>query len=254
MKLENLMTAEQIAAEPTFADKLRGIENYVRFMETDLRTKFHVCLHEGGHVTQMRRYGVEPDYHGPYIGSDGRFAIGAVSPKGDKKLGPFEEAAVYIAGPLLVRLITGAPEHKDAEENDLACLKRKLNTTEERFEQAKQMGEFAILVDSQKPDFLSRLEMEVRAYESEIFGTDETWAWAWKEYCLDWFRERVPVGSNTLGKLMFLIPDGESVRLFLHGQERSPADKIYGCTLEVYPMNPGGRVDAVRRWNEKVRL
>jgi hypothetical protein len=193
-------------------------------------------------------------FHGPYIGSDGRFAIGAVSPKGDKKLGPIEEAAVSIAGPLLVRLITGTPEEAATEEHDLACLKRKLNTTDERFEQAKTLGEFDVVVDTQKPDFLSRLEIEVRAYEREIFGTDETWAWAWKEFCLDWFRDRVPVANNSLGYIMWLIPDGEQVRLFLHGEERSPADRVHGCTLEVHPMNTGKRVDVVRRWNEMVRV
>ena len=87
---------------------------------------------------------------------------------------------MYIAGPLLVRLITGTPEHKGTEEHDLACLKRKLNTTDKDFEVAKLMGEFDILVDFGKPDFLSGLEAEVRAYEREIFGTDETWNWAWK--------------------------------------------------------------------------
>jgi hypothetical protein len=115
------------------------------------------------------------------------------------------------------------------------------------------MGEFAIFADMEQPDFLSGLEAEVRAYEREIFGTHETWDWAWKKYCLGWFRERIAVGNNRLGYLMWLIPDGERVRLFLHGQERSPNQKIFGCALEVYPLSPGERAaDAARRWNQMV--
>src|SRR6202035_187224 len=112
-------------------------------------------------------------FHGPYVRSDGRLALGAVSPKGDVKLGPLEEAAAYIAGPLLVHLITGTPDDhvKWQDGHDVKDLQARLDITPERFEQAKTMGEFAIIVDMQKPDFLPRLEAEVRAYEREIYQT-----------------------------------------------------------------------------------
>ena len=39
----------------------------------------------------------------------------------------------------------------------------------------------------------------------------------------------------------------------LVGQERSPTDKVFGCTLEVYPLNSGEQAaGAVRRWNEQL--
>jgi hypothetical protein len=219
----------------------------------DIRDKFRLCCHEGGHALFMRRYGSDVNYHGPYIRCDGQPVRGAVSPKGEANFGPFEHAAISIAGPFLVHQITGTAEPEEVMNADLACLERKLNTTTEHFELAKQVGEAAILADVQEPDFLSRLEAEVRAYEQEIFGTDECWQWAWKEYCLEWFRERVAVGNNSLGYLMWLIPDDEKVRLFLHGEERSPGDKVHGCPLEVYPLNPGERAaDVVRRWNGMV--
>jgi hypothetical protein len=35
------------------------------------------------------------------------------------------------------------------------------------------MGRIAVEEETRKPDFLSRLEVEVRAYEREIFHTDD---------------------------------------------------------------------------------
>jgi hypothetical protein len=242
---------------PADFDKiLARFQRHMDGVERDVRDKARICIHEGGHAIQIRRYGGDVEFHGPYIGYDGIKALGAVSPKGDVKFGPFEEAATYIAGPLLVQLITGTSDNWTnwQEGHDVKDLQKRLNTTDKQFGFAKEMGEFAILYDMQRPDFLSRLEAEVRAYEREIFGTDETWDWAVKEYCLNWFRERVAVGNHSLGYLFWLIPDGEKVRLFLHGEERSPAEKIFGCALEVYPVTPGERAaDAVRRWNEMVR-
>ena len=65
------MTAEQIAADPNFADNLRGIQNYVRVMQNDLREKFHVCLHEGGNAMRIRACGEDVEYHRPYVRSMG---------------------------------------------------------------------------------------------------------------------------------------------------------------------------------------
>jgi hypothetical protein len=253
MKIEVLLSEENRPAD--FAETLRGFQCYMDSVQTDVRERARICIHEGGHAQQIRRYGGDVDYHGPYIGSDGRKALGAVSPKGSVKFGPFEDAAIFLAGSLVTRIITGTPDEPETVNHDLACLARKLNTTPECLEQAKTMGEFAVLVDMQQPDFLPRLEAEVRAYEREVYGTDEVRGFAVKDFCLHWFRERIPAGSNSLGYVMWLIPDGEKVRLFLHGQESQPGEKVHGCTLEVFPLNPGERAaDVVRRWNALLPL
>lgn len=254
MKIDVLITEEK---RPTdFAKTLRGFKNYMSVVQKDVRERARIVIHEAGHAMYFRLYGSDVEYHGPYVKSDDRLAVGAISPKGDPTFGPFEEAAISIAGPLLVHLITGTPDHHEDWQtgHDVQDLRKKLNTTEGQFELAKNMGEFAILADTLQPDFLSRLEAEVRAYEREVYGTDEVWDFAWKDFRLDSFRERVPVGSYTLGFVMWLVPNGETLRLFLHGQERQPHEKVYGCTLEVFSLNPGERAaEMVRGWNEEVR-
>ncbi len=237
-----------------FDKMLARFQRHMDGVERDVRDKARVCIHEGGHAMQNRRYGGEVEFFGPSIQYDGKKALGSVSPKGELSFGPFEWAAIWMAGPFAVEQVTGTPDDPETVNHDLECLKRWLGTTDGRYELAKNMGEFALLSDMQKPDFLPLLEASVRDYERAVYGTDEVWDFAVKDFHLDSFRERVAVGNNSLGYLMWLIPDGEKVRLFLHGQERSPAEKIYGIALEAYSVTPGERAaDAVRRWNEMVR-
>jgi len=237
-----------------FDKTLASFQRYMNGVGRDVREKARICIHEGGHARQIRRYGGEVEFFGPYIKYDGKEVLGAVSAKGGVRFEPLEQAAISIAGPFVVEQITGTPDDPETVKHDLETLRRKLNTTPEEYEIAKTMGEFALTVEMQQPDYLPQLEAEVRAYEREVYGTDEVWNFAVKEFHLDSFRERVAVGSNILGYLFWLIPDGEKARLFLHGEERRANEKIFGCALEVYPITPGERaVDTVRRWNEQVR-
>ncbi len=237
-----------------FNKTLARFQRHMDGVQRDIRDKARICIHEGGHAMYFRRYGGDVQFHGPSIRHDGQRVLGAVSPKGEVQFGPFEKAAISMAGPIVVHHITGTPDNPETVNNDLANIDRKLNTTPEHLELSKNMGEFALMYDMQQPDFLPQLEASVRDYERAIYGTDEVWDFAVKDFHLNLFRERVAVGNNSLGYLMWLISDGERVRLFLHGEERSPAEKIHGVALEVYPITPGERAaDAVRRWNEMVR-
>ena len=41
---------------------------------------------------------------------------------------------------------------------------------------------FALLREMKEPEFLRELEQATRDYEKAVFGTDEVWDWAVREY------------------------------------------------------------------------
>jgi len=81
--------------------------------------------------------------------------------------------------------------------------------------------------DLNEPAFAQELEVARREFEREIFHTDETWSWAWKEFRLDLPGERYQVAVTTTGYYGTLVVEGNgTLRFFTEGAEYSPDHKI----------------------------
>jgi len=268
MKVDVRLTAEQIAAEAGFPDRLARFQIRCDKLERDIREKFRLCLHEGGHAMYFRRFGHDVCLHGPHFKYDGRVrsVLGAVSPIKRTHFCDWKDAAVFMAGFMVVERFTGTPEDEDVVDNDLELLKRKLEASprlpsepeeiSKRLDRAQFLAEFAVDQDMQEPQFLRDLEQATRDYEKQVFDTDETWDWAAKEYRFDlplWWK-RYSVGLSALGYFGLLIDDGQRTRLFFEGKEYGPGDRVLRAPLETHVFEPSrkGAAEVVQRWNEAV--
>lgn len=262
MKIENVVTAEQIAAIPDWDEQFARFQSQWDGVVSDTRLKVRHVFHEAGHVMYHRRYGREVRLYGPRAEYEGKpiFTFGSVGPilnDDNWLLTDWENAAISMAGYMVAERITGLPEVKEVIDNDLRVLKHNLGVTprlpsapedfSKRFEQAVSLGEYTILTDMEQPEFFRDLEQAVRDYEREIFRTDEIWNWAAKQYRFDLPGERFAVGRTALRDWL-LIDDGNQLRLIVDGVEVSPA-KEYELFFVA-----GGKpaMDAVSRWNEMV--
>jgi hypothetical protein len=270
MNVDVRLTEEQKNAEPDFDKTLARFQRQYDDLAQDVREKFRLCLHEGGHAMYFRRFGVDVNFHGPHVEAhkDGiSFALGAVSPEWSVACA-WQHAAVSMAGFTVVERLTGVPNEESIIQNDLRMLGRKLKKFPrlphepedhlKRVERATEIAEFAILSDMEEPQFLLDLERATRDYERAVFHTDETWSWAEREYRFDLPGERYAVGNNCLGFLWLLIDNGELRLIVNGGKDCSPSDKVHGrvhgYSPELFACNAGEKraADAVRRWNERV--
>lgn len=164
----------------------------------------------------------------------------------------------------MVEQLTGTPNDEHVIKRDLESLRRTLEKLPrlphepedpvKRMERATQLAEIAILFDMEKPEFLADLEGAARDCEREVFGTEETWAWAAREYRFDLPGQRFGVGLACFGYSGLLIDNNGELRLFSNGQEYSLSEETPGYMLEVFAPTSGRKraADAVRRWNEVV--
>lgn len=114
MQIDVRLTDEQKNAEPDFEKTLARFQRRYNDLAGDMRKKFRLCLHEGGHAMYQRRSGRGVRFHGPYIEHDGElsFILGAVSPViGEEgvSLADYEHAAISMAGFIVVERLTGLP-------------------------------------------------------------------------------------------------------------------------------------------------
>jgi hypothetical protein len=227
----------------------------------DIRAKFIHSVHESAHAVYLRRSGWKVKLHGPlmyYEDGELRTALGAVQQlEGGRPLLDWEIAKKSVAGFVSVETLTGQPNEQTAIDGDIHVLMTESKATGERLEELVRMGEILVRCELKDPAFVRELEAATREYEREIFHTDETWSWAWKEYRLDlplsW--ERYTVGLSALGYLGLLVDDGKQVRLFFEGNEYGPSDWVRSASLEAHVFEPSrkGAERVVQRWNEQVR-
>jgi hypothetical protein len=267
--VENGLSEEQMASEPNFAEKLKSLQTAWDEVLRDIRKKFLLCLHEGAHAVRFRSHGAEVRFHGPHVEfEDGQaqFFLGAVSSTSELQIRGWERAAIKMAGFLAVERLTGETEDEQCHSHDVKTMEKRLRESprqphmperfEDRLDRAKFFAEFAISEDMARPEFLIELERAVRDYEREVFGTEECWDWAWKEYRLDVPGEHFAVGLPHLGYAGLLIHDCKRAKLFItnprNDGEYLPTDTVHDEPLFLASRRKDERAEnVVRRWNEQ---
>jgi hypothetical protein len=261
MKVEPRVSEEELNNDPEFGKKLAVFQRRCDQMKRDIRAKFAHSVHESGHIMYFRRLGWDvEELFGPYMEyHDGELChvLGAVRPRRDFDIPESlytDAAKAWIAGFVLVELITGRPNEQVTIDGDLKGLPSELNTTPEQLQQIVETAKSRIRRDMQHPSFFPELEQAVSEYEKFRFGTDETWAWGWNEYRLDLRGERYQVGLCCTGYVGTLIENG-CLTMLVGGVEYQPWDKIRDYDLEVVVGKgcKAGAVQVVERWNDMVR-
>jgi hypothetical protein len=266
MRVEVRLTEAEQNAIPNFADKLQRFQLRYDKLERDIQEKSRLCLHEGAHAMRYRALGVDVKFFGPHIqNGENETVLGSVLPVSPVVACDWQQAAVSMAGFVVVERLTGLPEVEHVIKNDLATLKSKLANSprlvsepedlEKRFERATVFGGYAIEFDMEKPEFLPALEQAVRDYEREVFHTDECWPWLWNEYRLDLpgTRHRVIVnGGEYDWHAGLLVEHKGELRLVVHGKVLLPEDGVGVSFANMHQKRKANTRRVVGEWNRQV--
>lgn len=262
MKVEPRVSEEELRNDPEFGKKLAAFQRRCDQMKRDIRAKFAHSLHESGHILYDRRVGCDAEeFFGPYMeyrNGELRHVLGAVRAKRDFTIPESlhtDAAKAWVAGFVLVEMITGSPDAQVTIDGDLDGLSSELNIAAEQLQQIVETATLRIRRDMQHTSFFPELEQAVREYEKFRFGTDETWAWGWNEYRLALKGERYQVGLCCTGYVGTLIENG-CLTMLVDGVEYQPWDKIRDYDLQVVVGDSCkvGAVEVAERWNQMVRV
>jgi hypothetical protein len=245
MKVDVHVTEEEKNTIPNWEERLKNFQISANRRETDIREKFKLVLHEGGHAWAYKKFCLQPKFFGPHVNiKNGKLSFVQGAVWADRSTLPeWMKGAAAVAGYLAVEILTGRPEAAHVIESD--------NSSHTVFD--LYCGE--LFIRNAVTESLGELLGASRAYEIEIFGTDEAVMWGVNHYRIFLPGERYHVGVSTTGGHGVLIEFEGTLRLFVNGIEYSPKGKINnGPARLVVPYGPSkkGLRQVVGDWNRAV--
>jgi hypothetical protein len=245
------LTQEQKLLVPDWEEQKELFQR--RCDKHDLRERFRIVLHEGGHALQFRRLW-DVKFHGPHIRyEDGKlhFVLGAVSPSNNYEPFQWQHAMVSTAGFWTVEHFTAVPDEQFIIQNDLQGLRSKLGENED-MNQAVAYAEIMLEDQLSNPTFISQLEQACRDYEMSVYGNTKATEWGWREYRPEISGKRHRVAVTTSGYFGTLVVDGDDLILLTEGGLFRPEDELRNVRLEIRIAEPqkAGTQRVVQAWNE----